>query len=155
MNENEIVLILLEYIKELGYKVKIIPSGVPTVSYVKKEVRLTREDVILYHVLHEVAHMLLGDYENTPEAEALNEALAESTSIVVRNVLGFEKHPHDDLYIDLNLRRLGKSRKQFFNEYGALIKRNAKVILKRIKQTNGKGVPFVGCKRVLTAGRTY
>ena len=133
MNEDELVAILLKYAEERGYRWALVTKGVPRIQYDKKVIVIKPQDVVLYHVLHEVAHLLLGAPDDTSEASARSEVLAESISIVVRRILGFAPHPGDVAYIDGWLDTLGLSREEFFTEYGQLVATHARTIALRIK----------------------
>lgn len=155
MKEELLVEILIQYANELGYKWEIITNDVPRVFFDAKVITIKKEDLVLYHVLHEVVHILIGACEDTKESIARSELLAEGISIVVRDVLGFEPHTGDNHYLNFWLRKLKTTRTKFYEQNDAVIVKYAKVIAKRIRRERGTTVPFKGCKRKLAASGAF
>mgnify|MGYP001289411848 CR=1 FL=1 len=155
MEELQVVKILMRYANELGYQWYEKKTGAPRVFFKSKIVTIKKQDVVLYHVLHEVAHMVLGPCGDSKEEIAVNEAIAESVSMVVRDLLGFKPHPADQGYLNAWLGKISVERGAFITEHKAEIMKAAKVIAKRVREEDAKSIPFKGCKRELTQSRAY
>jgi hypothetical protein len=155
MTEAMILEILMRYVQELGYSLRLIENDIPRIYFDAKIITIKREDLIVYHVLHELAHILLGPSDTTRRSIAKHELLAEGISIVVRDVLGFEPHPKDAHYLKSWLAKLRTSREKFYKQHTDEIARYAKVIAQRIRRERGTSVPFKGRQRVLATSGEF
>ena len=155
MKEVLLVEILVKYAQELGYTWQFVEDDVPRVFFDAKVVTIEREDLILYHVLHEVAHILIGPSGKAVKSIAKHELLAEGVSIVVRDVLGFESHAKDDAYLQSWLKKLKMTKTAFYQLYESVIVKHAKTIASRIRRESGTTVPFRGCKRSLAPSGAF
>lgn len=155
MQEELIVAILIKYARELGYTWHYVVDDVPRVFFDAKVITIEKEDLILYHVLHEVAHILIGPSGKAVKSIAKHELLAEGVSIVVRDVLGFEPHAKDDGYLQSWLKKLKTTKTAFYQMYEGEITRHAKTIASRIRRESGTTVPFKGCKRSLAPSGAF
>jgi len=149
MTEAEIVKILTKFAEEQGYKLDTGWRGQPRINFTKHKIQINASELSLYHLLHEVAHVLLGTFDSTGNETAKNEVLAESISIVVRKVLGFAPHPLDEIYVAAWLSRTGMSREAFFDMYGSIIEQHAKAIIRRIEQDDACSNPACEQQRCL------
>ena len=155
MNEDQLLKILIQYAQELGFKWRIIKKGIPRIYFKERVITIKQKDLILYHVLHEVAHILLGPAQDTKLSIAEKELLAEGISMVVRDILGFEKHPGDDHYLTSWLEVLNVTRTEFYEQHQDEIAAHAKTIAKRIRSERGTTVPFTGRRRPLATSGAF
>jgi hypothetical protein len=154
MQEAQLVDILMKMAERLGYKWRIENIEFPTVKYFEKVISLRAEDLVLYHVLHEIAHILIGyNKDGSDKNTALNEAMAESISIRVRTTLGFALHAGDATYVQGWLESARISRKTFEKQYGSVIQAHTATILDYLSKGRDESTVVNRCVQQLATHR--